>query len=251
MKTILMGPCLLVCAGALLAGCSSVVAVKDVTADQDNYLRRNFAPSETDPTLLAKLPKSGTVAFSRIVLTRQVTTTSPDGKKEVNVATSTYFDGGNGVVYYKTELAANGIPYGLAFATSYKGWLSLRTQLVPLRSQTTTPIYEIKEINDITPVPTDIGKTFTAKFKNGTTMQIVNYFDFERSCTATRRLPASELNGKLEGTVLEFDCEERSGNLVRNRGKWAMLEKYGFAVQTESTSSSSTSTYQITDVSGG
>ena len=235
---------------ATLGACSSVVQVKDVTADQDGYLRQKFATSEVSPAVVAKLPKTGGGSFSHIVLTRQVNTESSDGKKETGTAVTTYTDGGNGIVYYRIEHAMNGIPYGQTYASAYKGVLVLRSQLVPLRQQSTTALYEIKEIVAITPFPTDIGKTFSVKYKTGSTMQIANYSDAERACTTVRRFPAAELHAKLGGTATELDCEERTNNSVRSRGKWAMLEQYGFAVQVESTSATSKATYRITDVSG-
>ena len=251
MKSLFIYRVLTGCAAAVLAGCSSVVAVKDVTADQEGYLQQKFAPAAVDATVLAKLPKAAAGSFRRVVMTRQVTIEGPDGKKETNSAVTTYLNGGSGIVFYKTEHAANGIPFGLGYTTSYAGLLPLRTQLVPLRSQNTTAIYEIKEIGSITPVPAGIGKTFAARYKTGTTMQITNYRDAERACTAARRFAAAELNGKLAGDAIEFQCEERANNTVQNRSTWAMLEQYGFAVQTSGTSSTSKSTYLITGVSGG
>ena len=251
MKIHFMYRALAVCAVVALAGCSSVIAVKDVTADQEGYLQQKFAPAAVDAAVLAKLPKTAAGSFGRVVMTRQVTIEGADGKKETNTAVTTYLNGGNGIVYYKTEHAANGIPFGLGYTTSYAGLLALRTQLVPLRLQNTTAIYEIKELGSITPVPAETGKTFAIRYKTGTTMQITNYNDAERACTAARRFPAAELNGRLAGNALEFNCEERTNNTVQNRSTWAMLEQYGFAVQTSGTSSTSKTTYLITGVSGG
>lgn len=251
MKIHFMYRVLAVCAAAALAGCSSVVAVKDVTADQEGYLQQKFAPAAVDAAVLAKLPTAAAGSFTRMTMTRQVTSEGTDGKKETGTAVTTYRNGGNGIVYYKTEHAANGIPFGLGYTASYAGLLALRTQLVPLRLRNTTAIYEIKEIGSITPLPAEVGKTFAVRFKTGTTMQVTNYQDTERACTAARRFPAAELNGKLAGNALEFNCEERTNNTVQNRSTWALLEQYGFAVQTSGTSSTSKSTYLITGVSGG
>lgn len=235
-------------AAVALGACSSVVAVKDVAADQDAYLRQKFTTADINPAVAAKLPKVAGRGFGQLVITREGVTEGSDGKKDSNVLTTTYIDGGNGLVSYKTELSNNGIPYALMYATSYRGLLTLRSQVVPLRLQNSGSIFEVKEIDDVTALGTETGSTFRARYKTGMSIQFANFSEREKSCTAVRRFAAAELNGKLTGNAVEFDCEERSNNAVQDRSKWALLEQYGLAVQIEGVSATSKSTYRITDV---
>lgn len=181
-------------------------------------------------------------------MTQSVTLESNDGKKETNIAVTTVDDNGNGILSSRTELSGNGIPFGLLYETSYRGLLALRTQNMLLRAQSTSMIYEIKDITAINPIPTDIGATFTARFKTGTAIQITGFIDVERACTVERQFPAATLNAKLGGNAVEYRCEYRMNNTVVSRSKWVMLERYGYALQTEKTDSNSKTTYQITDV---
>jgi hypothetical protein len=231
-----------------LSACTSVVAVKDVTADQDGYQQQKFSAANVDANLVGKLSTTGTRTFNKLTITRSVTVEGSDGKKETNVQTTNYVNAGNGLVSYKTEHAHNGIPYGLTYGVTYRGLLPLRMQIVPLRQQNTSFIYEVKELTAISAVPNDAGQTVNMKYKSGTTAQLGNYLETEKTCTSTRRFDASELHSKLSGIAIALSCEERSNNTVRSRSKWVLLDQLGFAIQTEDVSSNSTSSYQITDI---
>jgi hypothetical protein len=231
-----------------LSACTSVVPVKDVTSDTEGYLKRNFMPEMINPAVRAKLPGAKAAGFGRMTVIADGVSEGSDGKKETIHRITSYEDVGNGLFAYKHESQNNAIAYALNYGISYRGLLALRWQSVPLRQTNTGLIYEVKQLDQMTEAPSQAGKTFSATYKTGNSVQLAGYFDLQKACTAGRSYRAAEVNAKFAGQALELTCELRANNAVQDRSKWVLLESYGLAIELEGASASTKYTWTVVDV---
>lgn len=245
---ILVGAFVCATALALLSACAPIPAVKDVTADRDGHMQRNFAPQAVNPAVLKKVPaEAGHAGPGKLTITRIAHSEQNDGKKTSWKSVATYTDVGNGLFERMDEFSSNDIPTALYFALSYKGIFDLRWQNVPLQRMRAMPLYEVKEITRFDSIPAAM-KEFEWDFSTGPQAQIANYLASQKKCKAVRRIAASEIYRSLGGQATEIDCETYANNSVQNRTKYMLLEQYGVGVLTELSSSVNKIVYEITDV---
>lgn len=236
---------------AILTACSSVVPIKDVTADQAGYLSKNFSPQQLSPSIAKKLPSDGkSVGFGKLIITSEVTSEQSDGKKESWKAVATLVDAGNGLVQRMVEVSSNDIPYALLYSLTYKGIVDLKWQQVPLRGSVTSMLYEIKDATRFDVIPSTIDKEFVVDYTSGISQQIANFSSHQKACKTSRIMPASELHKKLLGQAIEIECQMRSNGAVQNRTKLVLLQEYGVAFAVEDISSSKKTTSRVLEVNG-
>ncbi len=236
----------------MLAACSSVESVKDVTMDKEGYLARRFSPTTLHQSVTKKIPSdAGSAGFGRLTITKEASAEHSDGKKESFKSVSTLVDGGNGLVEDMTELSNNDVPYALSYRLTYRGLMRLRWQEVLLQATNTGQLYEVKGIRQFDPLPAAAGQEVEIDFRSGLDVQIANFTPNQLKCKATRALPASEVNQKLTGQAIELECKFSANHSVQERSKWMLLRDYGVAVETESANSVIKATYRIVDVVKG
>lgn len=234
-----------------LSACSSVVNVKEVTADPEIYQSTHFNTAALPEGVRKALPTSTAASnFSKVVFKKEVVFTGLDDKDDKADVTSTYTNLGNGVVSIKSDMSRNGIAFMLSYSNNYRGVLALRSQSVPLRGQATSAITEIKSISQISPLPFAAGKEFVAKYESGPTMQIVNFEGSEKKCTSGAQFAASQVVASIPGKAFELRCEFIFHNTVQSRSKYVYFEQFGFAVETEHVSAGSKTMTRITDFKG-
>jgi hypothetical protein len=235
---------------ALLSACTSVSTVKDVTADRDGHMHKNFSPQALNPVVAKKLAVAGkSSGFGKMTVTREAESTQNDGKKTTWKSVETFTDAGHGLVERLDEFSSNDIPTSLHYTLSYKGAFDLRWQIVPLQAMRTTPIYEVKNITRFERLPTAVGQESVIDFQTGAQAQVANFLTEQRKCKAAHTMVASDINQKLSGQAIELDCETSLNNSIQNRTKMMFLEQYGVAILTEVSSSTNKVVYRITDVS--
>jgi hypothetical protein len=234
---------------ALLSACTSVSTVKEVTADREGHMHKNFSPEALNPAIAKKMPAAGKSGFGKLTITREAESTLNDGKKTTWKSVATFTDAGQGLVERMDEFSSNDIPTSQHYAISYKGAFDLKWQLVPLQAMRTMPIYEVKAITRFDNLPTAVGQEFEIDFQTGAQAQMANFLTEQRKCKAAQTMAASEINKKLNGQAIELDCETSLNNSVQNRTKLVFLEHYGVAILTEVDGSTNKVVYRITDVS--
>lgn len=245
-KTFSMAACI-----GLLAACTSVSTVKEVTSDPSAYLSKKFTTASLSPSFMKKLPtdtiRSGQ---GRISLVTESNYEAADGKKETWKNKITLTDLGQGIFQKTMELSNNDIPYKVHYGLTYRGIMDLRWQAVPLRGSMTEPLYEVKDVTRFDSFPTTENQEFTVDYSSGNEVQIAGFLSARKSCKATRILAAGDIHKKLDGKGLEIECQQFSNNLVQSRGKWVFLQNYGVAIQTESVGSAYKTLVRVIDVDG-
>lgn len=232
-----------------LGGCaSSVVAVKDVTADPEAYQASKFTAAALPENIRKALPIVAANEFGKMEIKKEIVMTGSDDKIEKVESTTVYSSLGNGLVGVRTELSRNGIPFALSYANSYHGLFSLRFQSIPLRGQVTAPIIEVKSITSISPKPIAPSGDFAVKYEASTTMAMMNFTAWDIKCTTGAEFPASQFNAKFVGKAFEVNCVDTFQNTVNSRSKYVYLQHYGLAIQTEIVRPQSKSSYKILDV---
>lgn len=237
-----------VCIG-VLSGCTSVAPVKDVTSDPAAYMSKNFAAVMLSPSVAKSVPADAIPAGQgKLSLVTEANYESADGKKESWKNTITLTDLGQGLFQRMSEHSNNDIPYRISFSLTYRGFMDLRWQGVPLRGSMTEPLYEVKEVTRFDAVPTSENQEFAVEYSSGSSIQIANFDKTRKSCKATHRLDAKAIHAKLVGAGLEFECQSLKDNVVQGRSKWVFLQNYGVAILTESTGSSYKTVIRVVDV---
>lgn len=233
----------------LLSACTSITAVKDVTADKTGHLVKNFSPQTLAPAVSKKIPAEGKDAkFGKLIITTEATSELSDGKKEAWKSVMTLVDNGNGIIQTMNELSNNEIPYALIYSLTYKGLVDLRWQTVPLRGAVTGPVYELKDATRFDALPAGINKDFAVNYTSGSDIQIANFLSSQKTCTTKRVVAASEFHKSLPGQATEIECQQSNNNTVQSRSKWLLLQNYGVVVMIENTSSARKTTYRLVDV---
>lgn len=236
---------------AALTACTSVVPVKDVTADKVGYLNKKFPTNLIRPAVAGSTPAtSPDLGFRQLVIKFDSTGENSDGKKDSWQREITYINQGNGLVQEISESANNGISFELDYSLTYRGFMGLRWQSVPLRGNLSSLLFEIKEASRFDPLPTAPGQAFVVDYATGTEQQIMNYYPNKRSCKSTGYRPAGEIHAKLSGQALIFECENISNNTVQSRNTWAVLPGYGVAIVLETTNSTRKTSHRVIDIQG-
>ncbi len=237
-------------AAALLAGCSSVSPIQDVTADIPGYLAKKFAAPLLRESVVKKLPASLTPAarMRDLKVSLNAEFENAEGKTEQAQIAATYTPTERGLIQRFQEYSANGIPYALFYSLTYQGLQDLRWQNAPLRSSVTSPLYEIKEIERMDAMPTQVGQTFNVRYQTGTDVQVANYRSFEKRCKVPRARPASTIDASLRGEALDVECEYLVNSLVDMRSNYVFLKEYGVTILLENISSNRKARYSITRV---
>jgi len=233
----------------LLSACTSVTPVKDVTSDQAGYMTKKFSPKSLSTDVEKKIPPSAkTTNSGQVKITVEANTEQNDGKKQSYKNILTLTDVGNGQFQRLMEQTSNDIPYSLIYALTYKGMVGLRWQVVLLRNNMTTPLYEIRDVTRFDAIPSAANNEFVVEYSIGTENQMANSLLGQLSCKAARIFDAKELNEKLTGLATEFDCQQLYNKAIQSHSKWVMLQKYGFAILTEEVTSTQKTHYRVVDL---
>jgi hypothetical protein len=234
----------------LMSGCSSVSPIQEVTADIPGYFGKKFAVPLLRESVVKKIPASLTPAVSmrEMKVTMTADFENSDGKSEQAQITATYTPTDKGLIQRFQEYSANGIPYALFYSLTYQGLQDLRWQNAPLRSSVTSPLYEIKEIERMDAMPTQVGQTFNIRYQTGTEGQVANFRSFEKRCKVARSRPATTIDASLRGEALDVECEYLVNTLVDMRSNYVFLKDYGVSMLTENISSNRKAKYTITKV---
>lgn len=221
-----------------LAACTSVVPIKEVTADRDAYMRNRFGANLLDPNVVRKLPRSDAGAGpATLALTYRAQSAYADGRSASWVSKVTYTQLGNGLLQSFTDQSNNDISFSLNYNLSFQGLLDLRWQAVPLGGASSGPLFVVKEITRADALPRAVGDEFVIEFSTAAEGQIANYLPVRKSCKALLEVAASTLHPRLTGRALDLECTLSANNAVRSRSHWLLLKDYGFAFETEFTSS--------------
>lgn len=249
-KMIAGKPYFILIAVSLLAACASpppTVSEKPPT-DQDAFASRKFAPQYLAPAVARRIPaEAGRPRFGNITIATEVNTIETGGRLETSNVVLRFTDVGNGLMQRVAELSKVGIAFGSTYSLTYKGLADLKLQDVPLRRTVTRPVIEWKEVSRFDAIPTEPGKEFSFQYATGIENQTSNFLPIQNVCKSTRKVPASALNSRIQGDMLELECRLSSNNVLQSGSKWALLLAYGVAVETEHTRATSRSTTRITD----
>lgn len=242
--------CYLVCF-YFLSGCASVTTVKDIKSNQSGYLSKNFSVQSVNKNALERLPKSNSTGldYKELTINYEVEDDLANGKKNLSVATAKYTPLGHDLFQRVWEYKNNGIPSFLLFHTSYKGFLNLRWQAVIISSGIANPIFEIKKITRLDPIPEKVNDQFTVDFETGREHQIGEGDSGRFICKVSSIGLANTVDAKLHGKSLEFVCESYSKDVLQGRVTWLLLENYGAAIMLENATSSSKMIFRVKGVS--
>jgi hypothetical protein len=142
----------------------------------------------------------------------------------------------------------NGVPFRINYRVTYRGVTALKWQTVFLNLANAEAASEVKNIKTFEPLPS-VGGTTEYAFNFGTTAQVANYTDRREKCTAGASKPAKDLHTSLDGNSTELTCEYYGSNgQMLGKSAFAILSKYGVAIQTGYTDSTLKSTYRFKSI---
>ena len=236
---------------ALLAGCASTPATKDVLAAPEAHLAK-FAPAALKPEIQAKLPKGADAQFRKIEVDVQVAETNNDERPARDAVTATYrfVNAGGGLVQSYDEFRNNGVPFRLNYRLSYRGLLALKAQTVFHGRPNADMAFEVKVIKRMDPVtPLNPGATFQFESTDNHEVGTMPAVEIKRVCTVGAAAPASQLHPALQGQSHEIACDNHGTNgSVVSKSTFAYLTQYGFAIPVTFANSSSRSSLKVTAV---
>lgn len=232
-----------------VTGCTTVVPVKDVLNNKSDYVAKNFSLSNIQPAVAKQIPDNlRKINFKNLVVKQDANSEDSDGKKDSWTSTVTMEPISGELINLTREHSSNGIPYNITYAISYRGIMDLRWQFIPLQSQLTSDIYEVKETTQISKLSAEGSEFFSSKYSSAPSVQIANYQPYTRTCKPTKTTTASEYNKNFTGQATELECQNFKGNALHYRSKWIFLHDLGVTIMLENISTTSKSFYKITDV---
>jgi hypothetical protein len=235
-----------------LSGCMDLPAVKSVIKNQASYLQENFAPSTLPDAVRSAVTSkdSGGISFHRMTVTTSWDRTSADSDTHSKTQdTTTQINAGGPFIEVMTESTRNGVPTHRIFATSYRGILALKLQIINMNSALAQRIFEAKRIKNFDALRSDDMKQMDFVYSSGATVQIMNFSDSRNHCSPGQSYAALQVHKDLSGDAQEINCTNYNSNdVVSGKTTYVYLKKYGTALLIKSESTSGVSTGHIDSI---
>ena len=220
-----------------LSGCAPMTKVKDVQANTQAYMNANFSPGKLDKDVARTINSTdpGPLAFHKMTFQFDWQVNDDDKNKTVAFKQQvSYTNVGGSLVQEKVENSRNGMPMNVDYSISYRGVLSLMSQLMNLNATMAGATYELKSLQhfDAATRPTSAGQ-LDYQYTLGSSGQLMNFPAGRTTCTVGADYPAAKINPQLAGEAHDLDCIVYNRNGVKvHSTRYAYLDKYGVGTVT-------------------
>ncbi len=237
---------------ALLAGCATNVAIKDLEKDKFGYVRANFGVNDIPGNIASVIAREVplTEKFSQLNIKLRM---DYDGKSASSGFdyTATITNLGKGVRQEVWESSNNGIAHVSELRLTHLGLMPIKVQYGYHGADRTTESNTTKSISFpkagiAQPVE---GGNYEFEYKLGGPIQIVNLFTSTHKCTAGKTYQASTIHANLSGTALDLECDVAADGKTRSKNTLTFLQDYGFALRKSYANSEGKSVYRVLSVS--
>jgi hypothetical protein len=237
-----------------MIGCAPV-AVKEVTANKNAYLGKNFSTTNISPKIASTITSAdnGVLSFKKMVLTLtpqvayvQKNSDLPDSKN-----TLTLINAGGPFVQRIEEQSSNTIATRQTYGLMYRNLFAIRSQTVNLNSANANPIYELKSLKSFSRLSATApgNGELDYEYESAPTVQIVNFNTYHYHCQYLKVYSAGTLHPKFVGDAQDLDCQVVNQNgVATNHSTIAMLLHYGITYSKKIETSSYTTTFKVEDV---
>lgn len=234
-----------------LSGCVQGPPIKEVAADKEGYMTRNFSMQSVDEGIFKQLSGAHqpSIDFKKMKVLFHLESTSAGGNKYLSDGSVIYRPLGGGYVQQLMEHSSNGIPFSLLYELEY-GILHLKWQTASLQSANADPASVVTKLVKFEAIPNSVEKKFSLEYSWGISTGKGSIGSSKWSCETTKVIPATTINPKLNGRAIEVGCdiENDSSGVVAGHNKWLFLEDYGVSLTEETGTVNGKNTYTIADV---
>lgn len=240
-----------------LAACSTnstYPAYKDVMQDKDAFLRAHFSPDQLPARVVDRIKSADNVApsFSQgeLIMSPHGTTNTGETDKiaRENVMKIVTASGGYLLAYQEDK--SNEVNGVTTFATSYRGFFSLKTQYFAPGQAYGTMSLNIIEISDM-PAVSEIrpNSQLVYRYTMGAGTRPSDYKKLVMTCKGGDEFPASTINPKITGGAFKLNCQVADEfGAVTNNSEVVYLENYGFAIAHKNFGPNFTVDFEVKDL---
>lgn len=249
MKQIIKYIACLICVA--LTACAAP-PTREILANPDDYLAKNFSVTALTPEIRAKLKLTGTPKAAKSFKVTTVMTIESNKQEKTTydrILKVNTLD--NGLVQTLMETSNNGIVNLTSFFLDYGYLGTLKEHEVFNSSSGSSYPYTITSVTKLDKellAPSE-NSSYSLEFEMGTPVQIAGFPRIKSTCTTGKHFDASELLPKLKGKAMYFDCQHiNMNNAVSSKSKLLALLDYGFSIKVEDSNSSRKRTWTITNI---
>jgi hypothetical protein len=236
---------------AALAGCTSVVPMRDMVENPERFLRSNFSPEKLSPEVRAAVERGERVQprFDRVAV-KYAIQSDEDGVSKLSEAMGLYVNAGNGYVLRRSEYSRNGIPYRINNALLVAGAFPLRWQAGFHGNERSSEAFQYREVNRldrgiVSPKP---GEVYVIEGSTSQANQVTSH-PARVECKASDGGSATAYSPNLSGPVVDLECSHLAANgSVMARDRLIFLSDYGLALHMGGSSARAKSSHTITGV---
>jgi len=236
-----------------LTGCAGPQRAKDINANLDSYLDKEFTIAYVSPGLRSKINDVGLTAPSPA---KEITMKFNQrvkllGDQTEKIAQPEFRLRNLGGGYYQDirDIQNNGYLATRFVYLTWAGLLPLKAEQLASDRDFPIPTGEVKDITPFKFNPSQLktGDRFNYEFKIGSRPQAFNLGSERADCVVDNVAPASQLHRSVPGTGVWISCDMAVERGQPSKNKAVFLVDYGYAVFTEFRSPSRTSTYELID----
>jgi hypothetical protein len=245
-------------ASSLLMACAPAVApvkpppakpAADMFRDRNAYMEQYFSPSVLPEQLRKALEAADSkpVSFSRITFTSRRKVFSDTGQVPVTyLDQAVYQNAGNGLVQMMVTVQSNGFDISTSFSLSYRGYVGLLLQNVPSTAYSLPPVIQVRSVEHFEPVMSSNSMSYA--FHSGYVGNSRIYSPYQMYCHAGRSYSGTVINGNIQGSVREMECQITNANgVVTQTRTYGYLEQYGVALTLHSKTPANQENMEVTD----
>jgi len=237
-----------------LAGCGTMpTEVKEVNADPDAFLARNYTLQALRPAYVESLKAVGAPGptnFKEVTFKFEYRY-RPLGATEdsITLPQSAFRPLGHGIFQQVRTLENNGFLVSRNFSLIFLGVLPLKKESASPQNKVTILDSAVKDIKPFKfePAKMNVGSKFVVDYAMGFPMQEFNFRWYKMACTVVKTGSASEAHPKIKGQAIWFDCDGTSEAGAPSKASAVYFSQYGLMLQTKFADSRYSGAEVITD----